>query len=311
MWAIGMLFGHDSQSLESGVGGVRESGECGRGFDAREEHFRVAIVREETNTAHGDERLGKTGRQDAGQFGEAVRGPLSNELGGDVKVRGRAPLETCERLQRGGQGDQPFTNFGADIDGGKQTHNGRVNAILPRCFYARPAAEVARALLGQLLVHGETAGVITETEAYLGGEDLASHSARGKTQRTAVIFGPPGHAYVYLNYGLHECLNLVAELEGQPGCVLLRAIAPERGVGLMRARRGNVKERDLANGPGKLTQALGITRALNHADVAGADVIQGDLRVEERPPVESSRIVTTPRIGITKCADWPLRFILR
>ncbi len=182
----------------------------------------------------------------------------------------------------------------------------RVKAILPRCFYARPAAEVARALLGQLLVHGETAGVITETEAYLGGEDLASHSARGRTQRTAVIFGPPGHAYIYLNYGLHECLNLIAEPEGHPGCVLLRAIAPERGLELMRERRGKVKERDLANGPGKLTQALGITRALN-----GADVTSGALRVEERAPVDSSRIVTTARIGITKCADWPLRFVLR
>jgi len=179
-----------------------------------------------------------------------------------------------------------------------------VNAILPRCFYARPAAEVARALLGQLLVHGETAGVITETEAYLGGEDLASHSARGITTRTEVIFGPPGHAYIYLNYGLHECLNIVAEPEGVPGCVLLRAFAPERGVGQMRLRRPLVRrDRDLANGPGKLTKALGITRALN-----GSDVVSGPIWVEERTMV--GEIVTTPRIGITKCADWPLRFVL-
>ena len=180
-----------------------------------------------------------------------------------------------------------------------------MNAILPRCFYARPAAEVARALLGQLLVHGDTAGIITETEAYLGGEDLASHSARGITPRTAIIFGPPGHAYIYLNYGLHECLNIVAEPEGLPGCVLLRAIEPERNIEGMRVRRGlAVKERNLANGPGKLTRALGITRALN-----GADMTKGSLYVERRPAAE--RIVTTPRIGITKCADWPLRFLLK
>ena len=178
-------------------------------------------------------------------------------------------------------------------------------AILPRCFYARPAAEVARALLGQLLVHRDTAGIITETEAYLGGEDLASHSARGITPRTTVIFGPPGHAYIYLNYGLHECLNIVTEPEGFPGCVLLRGIQPERNIESMRNRRGlTVKDKDLANGPGKLTQALGITRALN-----GADMTKGSLHVERRPAAE--RIVTTPRIGITKCVDWPLRFLLR
>ncbi len=180
-----------------------------------------------------------------------------------------------------------------------------MNAILPRSFYARPAAEVARALLGQRLVHGETSGIITETEAYLGGEDLASHSARGVTARTAVIFGPPGHAYIYLNYGLHECLNIVAEPEGSPGCVLVRAVRPETGIELMRQRRPRAKrEEDLANGPGKLTQAFGITRALN-----GADVTLGPLTIEARP--QPAAIVTTPRIGITKCADWPLRFLLK
>ncbi len=303
---IGMLFGRDAERRERRIGGLRESSEFGGGFDASEEHLREPIVGEEADSVDGNVRFGEVGRQGCGELGEPPGGPFADELGGDVEVGGGAPLQARQGLQRGGQGDQSFTNFGAKIDGGKQTHNRRVNAILPRSFYARPAAEVARALLGHLLVHGETAGVITETEAYLGGEDVASHSARGKTQRTAVIFGPPGHAYIYLNYGLHECLNLVAEPEGQAGCVLLRAIAPERGVELMRERRGKVKERDLANGPGKLTQALGITRALN-----GADVTRGELRVEERAPVEPSRILTTPRIGITKCADWPLRFVLR
>lgn len=224
-----------------------------------------------------------------------------------MKVLRRAPSEACQRLQLSSQQIDPFAYLRVDGQPCEQPHNSQVTDILPREFYLRPAPEVARALLGQSLVHGETAGLIVETEAYLGGEDLASHSARGVTQRTALIFGAPGHAYIYLNYGLHECLNLIAEPEGAPGCVLLRAIQPERGLDTIRARRPGVKkDRDLANGPGKLTQALGITRALNGADVTG-----GVLRVERRPAVDPARVLTTPRIGITKCADWPLRFVLR
>src|ERR1700738_5162085 len=98
--------------------------------------------------------------------------------------------------------------------------------ILPREFYERPTVEVARDLLGKILVHRRNAGVIVAPEAYLGAEDLAAHSARGVTPRTKVIFGPPGHAYVYFIYGVHDCLNLVAEPEGRPGCVLLRALEP-------------------------------------------------------------------------------------
>ena len=114
--------------------------------------------------------------------------------------------------------------------------------ILPRSFYARSTVEVARDLLGKVLVHGPTAGIIVETEAYLGGEDQAAHSARGLTQRTRVIFGPPGHAYVYLIYGMYECLNLVAERDGRPGCVLIRALQPVSGVELPEAPalEGNV-----------------------------------------------------------------------
>ena len=179
--------------------------------------------------------------------------------------------------------------------------------ILPRDFYNQPTVEVARGLLGKLLVHGGTAGTIVETEAYLGGDDLASHSARGITPRTKVIFGPPGHAYVYLNYGIHECLNIVAEQEGAAGCVLIRAIEPVCGIELMRERRpGARRDSDLASGPGKLTAAMGITRALN-----GADVTRGPLTVRERTPGRNFEIVTTPRIGITKCADWPLRYLLK
>src|ERR1700688_1967726 len=109
--------------------------------------------------------------------------------------------------------------------------------ILRRAFYRRPTIEVARDLLGKILVHGPTAGLIVETEAYLGGDDLASHSARGITGRTRVIFGPPGHAYVYFIYGMYECLNIVAEPAGSPGGVLIRAIEPLTGIETMQRRR--------------------------------------------------------------------------
>jgi len=178
--------------------------------------------------------------------------------------------------------------------------------ILPRSFYARHTVDVARDLLGKVLVHGETAGRIVETEAYLGGDDLAAHSARGITNRTRVIFGAPGHAYVYFIYGMYECLNLVAEPDGIPGCVLIRALEPVAGIDLMRERRPKAHSvRGLASGPGRLTLAMGITRAQN-----GADVTRGDLvvrRPRRAPPVE---IAVTPRIGITQCADLPLRFLI-
>src|ERR1700690_1408636 len=126
--------------------------------------------------------------------------------------------------------------------------------ILRRAFYDRPAIEVARSLLGKILVHGPTAGIIVETEAYLGGDDLASHSAVGITDRTRVIFGPPGHAYVYLSYGMHECLNIVVERAGGAGCVLVRALQPIDGLDIMRTRRPRARtDRDLTNGPGKST----------------------------------------------------------
>ena len=178
--------------------------------------------------------------------------------------------------------------------------------ILPREFYERPTIEVAPDLLGKILVHGRTAGVIVETEAYLGGEDLAAHSARGVTPRTKVIFGPPGHAHVYFIYGMYECLNLVAEPEGKAGCVLIRALEPVCGIRTMFRRRPAARKlEDLASGPGKLTLAMGITRSQN-----GRDVTRGKLVVrkwKQEPPIE---IAVTPRIGITKCADWPLRFVL-
>jgi len=182
----------------------------------------------------------------------------------------------------------------------------RVGPILPRAFYARPTIEVARALLGKILVHGPAAGIIVETEAYLGGDDLAAHSARGITNRTRVIFGPPGHAYVYFIYGMYECLNLVCEPEGKPGCVLIRALEPVNGIDLMQRRRPGARNlEELASGPGKLTLAMAITRAQN-----GADVTRGSLVVREPSAPRALQVEVTPRIGIRQCADLPLRFAI-
>jgi len=183
----------------------------------------------------------------------------------------------------------------------------RFGPIMKRGFYEGSAIEVARGLLGKVLVHGAAAGVIVETEAYLGGDDLASHSARGVTDRTRVIFGPPGHAYVYFIYGMYECLNIVCEPAGQSGCVLVRALEPVWGLDLMWSRRPSAKRlEDLASGPGKLTLAMGITRAQN-----GVDVTRGAMVVRKSAPETVVEIEVTKRIGITQCADLPLRFLIR
>src|SRR5271155_2627406 len=172
------------------------------------------------------------------------------------------------------------------------------SSLLPRDFYARPVIEVARDCLGKILVHGSTAGRIVEVEAYLGVHDRAAHAWRGITDRTRVMFGPPGHAYVYFIYGMYECLNFVCEPEGSAGCVLIRALEPLAGIPIMRRRRPAARRvEDLASGPGKLTLALGITRKWN-----GADLVEGPLQV--RRPLEAApfEIQVTPRIGITHCA---------
>jgi DNA-3-methyladenine glycosylase len=170
----------------------------------------------------------------------------------------------------------------------RETNLAAWGRILPRSFYARD-------LLGCYLVHGRRAGKIVETEAYLGLEDRAAHASRGLTERTRVLFGPPGHAYVYLIYGMYWCLNLVAEPDGTPGCVLIRALEPGRGL-----------ERWRPSGPGRLTLAMGITRRHN-----GADVTRGSLVVRRPASPEPVRIGVSPRIGITHCADWPLRFFIK
>jgi DNA-3-methyladenine glycosylase len=180
------------------------------------------------------------------------------------------------------------------------------STLLGRDFYARPVIEVARDCLGKILVHGKTAGRIVEVEAYLGVNDRAAHAWRGVTDRTRVMFGEPGYAYIYFIYGMYECLNFVCEPAGQAGCVLIRALEPIAGIATMRRRRPTAKGvENLANGPGKLTLAMGITRKLNGTDLTG-----GPLQVR-RPRAEPAiEVLTTPRIGITHCADWPLRFLI-
>jgi DNA-3-methyladenine glycosylase len=158
-------------------------------------------------------------------------------------------------------------------------------------------------LLGKILIHGEKSGRIVETEAYLGTDDDAAHSAPGPTPRNRVIFGPPGHVYVYLIYGMHVCLNLVAEAEGVAGCVLIRALEP-RGAGFRPQPR--LQPRDLTNGPGKLTRALGIT--LRHY---GADATKGPITVHPDGAAGPIEIGVSPRIGITKSAHLPLRFFVK
>jgi DNA-3-methyladenine glycosylase len=134
---------------------------------------------------------------------------------------------------------------------------------------------------------------------------LAAHASRGRTERTKVLFGPPGRAYVYFIYGMHECLNIVADKEGEPGCVLIRALEPLAGIAEMfERRRWNGPSCGLTNGPGKLTEALAITR-----EQYGARLDRGDLTVRAWREEPNFEISVTPRIGITKCAEWPLRFV--
>lgn len=183
-------------------------------------------------------------------------------------------------------------------------------ATLPVAFFRRPTEIVASELLGTIVVSsagGElTAGRIVETEAYLGYDDPASHGyLHRRNARNQALFGPPGSWYVYLSYGMHWCANLVCQRPGLASAVLLRALEPLEGLDVMRRRRGGVSDRDLCSGPGKLTQALGIVRALDGMKMSGSPVV-----VHEADSVPADAIATTPRIGITRAADWPLRFHL-
>ena len=163
--------------------------------------------------------------------------------------------------------------------------------------------EVARDLIGCGVAVGETAGVIVETEAY-EASDPACHAYIGRTARNEVLFGPPGHAYVYLSYGIHSLLNFVTEREGSASAVLIRALEPTDGVELMRERRGREDIEGLCSGPGKLTEALGVDLSLN-----GADLLQPPFDVSERSAsLGAVEIVASERIGITKAADLPWRY---
>jgi DNA-3-methyladenine glycosylase len=174
---------------------------------------------------------------------------------------------------------------------------------LGRAFYARSVHDVARDLIGCLVRHGETAGQIVETESY-HMEEPACHAHAGVTGRTHTLFGAPGHAYVYFSYGIHSLLNAVAEPEGTGAAVLIRALEPVDGVELMRERRRTRRDEELCNGPGKLTQALGIGLSLN-----GSSLEDGPIEVlAHEPRARAPRIVVGERIGITKAADLPWRF---
>lgn len=192
---------------------------------------------------------------------------------------------------------------------------------LPRSFYARDTLEVARELLGCTLVHespdGRVSGRIVEVEAYQGEDDPACHAAVGRTRRTEPLYGPPGHAYVYLIYGMYHCLNAVTRRPGRPGAVLIRALEPLEGHELMRRRRrrggggAHPGNHDLANGPGKLCQALGL--GLDHNRV---DLTDSGLRIMPGPP--PTRAVWTPRVGIRvgtdrfwRCLDAESPFVSR
>jgi DNA-3-methyladenine glycosylase len=192
-------------------------------------------------------------------------------------------------------------------------------APLPRDFYERSPTIVARELLGKMLLRkmpsGEIiAGRVVETEAYLGEADLAAHSAVGKTPRNEVMFGHAGHAYVYLSYGIHYCMNVSCELFGKAGAVLFRALEPVSGIDQMEKWRGIALKpepatRDLkllTSGPGRLAQALHITRPNdNGKDLTSAD---SNLLIVDGEKIPKSKITASPRIGITKSADLPLRF---
>lgn len=181
-------------------------------------------------------------------------------------------------------------------------------APLPVAFFRRPAEVVAAELLGMVVVSSVggkvTQGRIVETEAYLGYDDPASHGyLHRRHARNEALFGPPGSWYVYLSYGMHWCANLVCQRAGLASAVLLRALEPLEGIEIMRRRRGGVPDRGLCSGPGKLTQALGVTRDLDGRRMPGSQVL-----VRRPSAIEAVVATATPRIGITKAADWPLRF---
>jgi len=196
-------------------------------------------------------------------------------------------------------------------DAAPSARRSRLGSALPARFYDRPTELVARELLGTVLQcttpDGVTRARIVETEAYTGPDDPACHAAAGLTSRTAPLFGPPGLAYVYFIYGMYWCFNAVTRERGHGAAVLVRAVHPLDGIELMRRRRARTRrDRDLTNGPGKLCQAMCISGAMNATSLRS-----GPIRIRAAEPVSDEDVVITPRIGITRAADWPLRFFVR
>jgi DNA-3-methyladenine glycosylase len=210
-----------------------------------------------------------------------------------------------------------FTDWIDDV--GDEKHSGPEQPIsmslLGREFYARDVLTVARELLGQRLVRvlgGERlSGRIVEVEAYDGLDDQASHARSGRTERNASMYGPPGHAYVYFIYGMHYCLNAVAEPEGQPAAVLIRALEPLEGMTTMLERRGGRTRVTLTSGPARLCQALAIDRRFDHADLCTA---QSLLTIETDEVVPNSSLETSRRVGVRgdeTAVSAPWRFYIR
>lgn len=192
----------------------------------------------------------------------------------------------------------------------KLSHLSASPRILRRPFYRRDTVRVARELLGKVLVRrlGDTRleGIIVETEAYRGHDDAASHAYRGPTRRNQVMFGEPGHAYVYFTYGMHYCLNVTTEPLGQPGAVLIRAVQPIKGIAEMKRRRRTERVKDLSNGPAKLTQAFVVDKELNGHDLTSGE----ELYVIKPSHAERARVSVTTRIGIRTSAEKPWRFFI-
>jgi len=192
---------------------------------------------------------------------------------------------------------------------------------LPRSFYNRPTLDVARDLIGKVLVHVRrgvrTSGVIVEVEAYIGESDPACHAAPGLTRRNAPLYGPPGYGYVYLNYGIHALVNVVTEAQGSPAAILLRALDPLEGIDVMRRRRSRISkgrraagrvalaQSELCRGPGNLTVAMGIALADNRVDLLGNRLFIVDRGIRLQP------ISWGPRIGIRVGVDRPWRAYVR
>jgi len=185
---------------------------------------------------------------------------------------------------------------------------------LPRSFYDRPTLQVARELIGKRLLRLENGrrigGIITETEAYCGESDLACHAKAGRTPRTEVMYGPPGHAYVYFTYGSHWLFNTVTQPAGQPEAVLIRAIMPTAGLDRIESRRGRQPRKHWTDGPGKLTQALGIDGAFNRLDLSAQNA---EIIIEKGVTIPTDFVTTSPRIGLNSVPEpWkskPWRFL--